>query len=576
LKKALSYLKPHGFKIVLIVFLIILQTFAELFLPRIMAQIVDSGILNNDIELVLLLGSRMLVLSLGITIGAVVVSYLIAKMATSAAYSIRKDLFYKIEHFSLTEFEKFSTSSLITRSTNDVQQVQMMFVMMFRMMIQAPIFAIGGFIFVFSQSAEMAWIFAILIPILVTYIVVIFLYAKPRFEKIQQLVDRINLIAREKLTGIRVIRAFNRQNDEVAKFEDTSQQFKMNSIRLGRVMATIQPIFTLLLSFSTIVIVWFSASLIDAGTMQVGSMMAFIQYTMQIMFSFIMLAMIFIFYPRAAVSAQRISEVLSIEPIIIDPLKPEQFCNECKGEIEFDNVSFRYPDAQEDVLQHINFTAKAGQTTAIIGSTGSGKSTLINLIPRFFDVTSGSIRIDGVNIKNVTQHLLRERIGFVPQKGVLFAGTIESNLRLANPEASPLALQQAIEISQSSDIISEKKEGLQSDITQGATNLSGGQKQRLSIARALIKNPEIYIFDDSFSALDFKTDKKLRQAIRSQLSQSTVIVVAQRVSTIMDADQIIVLEKGELVGIGKHKELLMNCPIYYQIASSQLSQEELA
>ncbi len=576
MKTVLSYLKDFKWQISLIVTLLLVQVSADLLLPRLMSRIVDEGILASDLKLVTSLGLSMLGLSFVVTASAIGVSYLISRLGSKASYTIRKDVFRKIEHFSLTEFETFSTSSLITRTTNDVMQVQTMFIMMFRMMITAPIYAIGGFFLVLSQSSSMSWIFAVLIPLLVMFILLVFRYAKPRFQRIQELVDSVNRIAREKLTGIRVIRAFNQQRTQVNKFEKQSGLLKDESLALQKVMVSIQPVFTLIMSFSTIIIIWVSSSYIQQGTLQVGAMMAFIQYTMQIMFSFIMLSFMFVFYPRAAVSAQRIEEVLLTEPSIQDPQNPQEFCDDCRGRIEFRHVSFKYPDAQENVLTDISFVANASETTAFIGSTGSGKSTLINLIPRFFDVSEGDILIDHTNIKDVTQHELRKRLGFIPQKGILFSGTIASNLRLANPIATDEEIDEAMEIAQAKIILEEKEDGLLSVITQGATNLSGGQKQRLSIARALVKKPEIFIFDDSFSALDYKTDAALRKAIKTNLKDATVLIVAQRISTIIDADRIIVLDNGQVVGNGTHKELMESCRVYQEIATSQLSQEELA
>ena len=576
MKTVLSYLKDFKWQISLIVTLLLVQVSADLLLPRLMSRIVDEGILASDLKLVTSLGLSMLGLSFVVTASAIGVSYLISRLGSKASYTIRKDVFRKIEHFSLTEFETFSTSSLITRTTNDVMQVQTMFIMMFRMMITAPIYAIGGFFLVLSQSSAMSWIFAVLIPLLVMFILLVFRYAKPRFQRIQELVDSVNRIAREKLTGIRVIRAFNQQRTQVNKFEKQSGLLKDESLALQKVMVSIQPVFTLIMSFSTIIIIWVSSSYIQQGTLQVGAMMAFIQYTMQIMFSFIMLSFMFVFYPRAAVSAQRIEEVLLTEPSIQDPQNPQEFCEDCRGRIEFRHVSFKYPDAQENVLSDISFVANASETTAFIGSTGSGKSTLINLIPRFFDVSEGEILIDHTNIKDVTQHELRKRLGFIPQKGILFSGTIASNLRLANPIATDEEIDEAMEIAQAKIILEEKEDGLLSVITQGATNLSGGQKQRLSIARALVKKPEIFIFDDSFSALDYKTDAALRKAIKTNLKDATVLIVAQRISTIIDADRIIVLDNGQVVGNGTHKELMESCRVYQEIATSQLSQEELA
>jgi ATP-binding cassette, subfamily B, multidrug efflux pump len=465
---------------------------------------------------------------------------------------------------------------LITRNTNDVQQVQMIITMMLRMMISAPLYAIIGFSKAYALNASMSWIFAVVIPLLVFMIVTLFSLVTPRYKLVQQLIDKLNLAARENLTGIRVIRAFNAQTTQEEKFHEISEDVRVNNTILQQIMSFMFPGIMLIMSLSTILIVWVGADRINAGTLNVGDMLAFIQYATSMLFSFVMLSMAFIMYPRAAVSGKRIAEVLAIEPIINDPEYPKT--NDCSlcGEITFENVYFRYPDAQEDVLRDISFTAKAGTTTAFIGSTGSGKSTIVNLIPRFYDVTAGSIKIDGIDIRDYKQTTLRDKIGYIPQKGVLFSGSIDSNIRYGTVSAKDEDILEALEIAQAKEIVAEKAEGLEYLIAQGATNVSGGQKQRLSIARALAKKPEIYIFDDSFSALDYKTDALLRKAIKDKLADATVLIVGQRVSTIRHADQIIVLENGAIVGSGTHHQLLEECPVYLEIAASQLSKEELA
>jgi ATP-binding cassette, subfamily B, multidrug efflux pump len=576
MKKVFSYLKFYWWQIPLIFGLVFSQTLLELELPDYMSRIINEGILTKDIGLIIEIGTQMLLIALAVTALAIVVSFISARIGASLSNRLRKDLFVKIENFSLIEFEKFTTASLITRNTNDVQQVQMIITMMLRMMISAPLYAIIGFSKAYALNASMSWIFAVVIPLLVFMIVTLFSLVTPRYKLVQTLIDKLNLAARENLTGIRVIRAFNAQTTQEEKFHEISEDVRVNNTILQQIMSFMFPGIMLIMSLSTILIVWVGADRINAGTLNVGDMLAFIQYATSMLFSFVMLSMAFIMYPRAAVSGRRIAEVLAIEPIINDPEYPKT--NDCSlcGEITFENVYFRYPDAQEDVLRDISFTAKAGTTTAFIGSTGSGKSTIVNLIPRFYDVTAGSIKIDGIDIRDYKQTTLRDKIGYIPQKGVLFSGSIDSNIRYGTVNAKDEDILEALEIAQAKEIVAEKAEGLEYLIAQGATNVSGGQKQRLSIARALAKKPEIYIFDDSFSALDYKTDALLRKAIKDKLADATVLIVGQRVSTIRHADQIIVLENGAIVGSGTHHQLLEECPVYLEIAASQLSKEELA
>jgi ATP-binding cassette, subfamily B, multidrug efflux pump len=576
MKKVFSYLKFYWWQIPLIFGLVFSQTLLELELPDYMSRIINEGILTRDIPLIIEIGTQMLLIALSVSALAITVSFISARIGASLSNRIRKDLFVKIENFSLIEFEKFTTASLITRNTNDVQQVQMIITMMLRMMISAPLYAIIGFSKAYALNASMSWIFAVVIPLLVFMIVTLFSLVTPRYKLVQTLIDKLNLAARENLTGIRVIRAFNAQTTQEEKFHEISEDVRVNNTILQRIMSFMFPGIMLIMSLSTILIVWVGADRINAGTLNVGDMLAFIQYATSMLFSFVMLSMAFIMYPRAAVSGRRIAEVLAIEPQINDPEYPKT--NDCSlcGEITFENVYFRYPDAQEDVLHDISFTARAGTTTAFIGSTGSGKSTIVNLIPRFYDVTAGSIKIDGIDIRDYKQTTLRDKIGYIPQKGVLFSGTIDSNIRYGTVNAKDEDIVEALEIAQAKEIVAEKTEGLEYLIAQGATNVSGGQKQRLSIARALAKKPEIYIFDDSFSALDYKTDSLLRKAIKDKLSDATVLIVGQRVSTIRHADQIIVLENGAIVGSGTHHQLLEQCPVYLEIAASQLSKEELA
>jgi ATP-binding cassette, subfamily B, multidrug efflux pump len=521
-------------------------------------------------------GGYMLVLSLLSAMAVVIVGFLASRTAAGLSRNLRRDVFAKVESFSNTEFDKFSTASLITRTTNDITQIQMLVVMAVRMIIYAPILGVGGIIKALNRSASMSWIIALAVISLLGLIASVFVIALPKFKAIQKLVDRLNLVTRENLSGMMVIRAFNTQKFEEKRFDKANRELTDTNLFVNRVMVILFPIMMLIMNGVTLLIVWVGAHRIAESSMQVGDMMAFMQYAMQIMFAFLMMSFMFIMVPRASVSAQRISEVLSVEPTITDPEQPKNFHKKVEGVVEFKNVSFRYPGAEQDMLKNVSFKAMPGQTTAFIGSTGSGKTTLVNLIPRFYDVTEGKILIDGVDVKEVTQHELRDQVGYVPQKGSLFKGTIESNLKYADENASEEDMKRASEIAQAMEFISEKSEGFGSDISQGGTNVSGGQKQRLSIARALVKKPQIYIFDDSFSALDFKTDAALRRALKRQTSSSTVLIVGQRISTIKNAEQIIVLDEGRIVGIGTHEELMRNCQTYQEIALSQLSREELA
>ena len=518
-------------------------------------------------------------LMIGVTfiggLSAIVVSYVSAQIGAGLARNLRKKVFEKVESFSNTEFDNFSTASLITRTTNDVQQIQTLMIMLLRIVFYAPIIAIGGIYKVLNSDASMSWITALAIGILLAMIVFLFTVALPKFKIIQKLVDKLNLVTREGLSGMMVIRSFNKQKFEEERFDEANTDITKTNLFVNRVMSIMWPIMMLVLNGSSILIIWIGAHHVDEGTMQVGSMMAFMQYTIQIMFSFLMVSVIFIMVPRASVSAKRISEVLDVEPVIIDPSNPLSFNQSEIGKVEFRNVSFKYPNAEDYALKNIQFTAAQGKTTAIIGSTGSGKTTLVNLIPRFYDVTEGEIIIEGVDVRKATQQSLREKIGYVPQNAVLFSGTIESNLTFAREDASEDEIRVATTIAQAANFIAEKEEGLQSSISQGGTNISGGQKQRLSIARALMKKAPIYIFDDSFSALDFKTDSELRKALHSEVTDATIIIIAQRISTIMQANQIIVLDGGRIVGIGTHQELLKSCNVYQDIANSQLSKEEL-
>lgn len=520
-------------------------------------------------------GAIMIGITILSMIAAIFVGYLASRVGASLGRELRSKTFEKVMRFSNKEMTEFSTASLITRSTNDIQQIQMMTVMILKMVFFAPFMALGGLYKVLSTNNSMTWIIGVAILGVLTIVIILFSTVMPRFKIIQNLVDKLNLVTREILTGLPVIRAFSTERFEEQRFDNVNKDLTKVNMFVNRMMACMMPGMMLVMNLISVLIVWVGAKNIDTGAMQVGDMMAFIQYTMQIVMSFLMISMISVILPRAAVSAKRINEVLEKDIVIKEDKTPKTFDENKKGLVEFKNVSFKYPDADEDVLSNINFTAKAGETTAFIGSTGSGKSTVINLIPRFHDVTEGEILVDGVNIKNASLYDLREKIGYVPQKGVLFSGTIDSNLRYGKKDATSEEIRKAAEIAQSLDFIMEKDSNFESEISQGGSNVSGGQKQRLSIARAIAKNPEIFIFDDSFSALDFKTDAKLRKTLKSETKDATVLIVAQRISTIINADQIIVLDEGRIVGKGTHKELLKNCEIYKEIALSQLSKEEL-
>ena len=524
---------------------------------------------------IFLAGAKMLGLALLAMVVAIGVSFLAARVGSRVSRNLRGDVFEKVVSLSHSEFDKFSIASLITRSTNDIQQVQMLIIMMLRMLIYAPILAIGGIFKVVNTNTKMTWILAVAVGTIFCVVGVLFVVAMPKFKMLQTLVDRLNLVSRETITGIPVIRAFGTQKHEEKRFDRANLDLTKTNLFVNRTMTFMMPLMMLIMNLTTVLIVWSGATYIENGSMQVGDMMAFIQYAMQIIMSFLMLTMLSIILPRASVSANRIHEVLATDVSVVDPQTNKAFLEEKKGYVEFKDVSFSYPGADEEVLSNITFTAKPGETTAIIGSTGCGKSTLVNLIPRFYDVTKGEILVDGVDIREISKHTLREKLGYVPQKGVLFSGTIESNIKFSNEDMSDETMKKAATIAQAQSFIEEKNEGYESAIAQGGTNVSGGQKQRLSIARAIAKEPEIYIFDDSFSALDYKTDITLRKALKEETADSTVIIVAQRISTILHAEQIIVLDEGRIAGIGNHKELMKSCEVYQQIASSQLSKEEL-
>lgn len=521
-------------------------------------------------------GGKMLALSLGMVAAAILVGLIASRTAAELAMHLRESLFTHVISFGNEEMTKFSTASLITRSTNDIQQVQMVIVMLLRIVLYAPILGLGGIFRVMRTETSMTWIIAVAVGAVMCLVAVLMGVALPRFKKMQTLIDNLNLVAREILTGLPVIRAFSREKHEEERFDGANIVLTRTQLFTNRVMTFMMPCMMLIMNVVTVAIVWFGAHGVDLGNMQVGDMMAFITYTMQIIMSFLMISMISIMLPRAGVAADRINEVLTTEPRIRDKAKVEDDkLTDCRGEVVFDDVSFRYPDADADVLEHISFTAKPGQTTAIIGSTGAGKSSLLNLIPRFFDVSYGRITIDGIDIRNLSLHKLHEVLGYVPQKGVLFSGDIESNLKFGGADISDAQMEQAAEIAQATEFIESKPDRYQTPIAQGGTNVSGGQKQRLSIARAIAKNPKIYLFDDSFSALDYKTDAALRRALSERVHDATTIIVAQRISTILHAEQIIVLDEGKVAGIGTHEELMKTCATYQEIARSQLSEKEL-
>ena len=535
------------------------------------------GIDTDQIETTYILhtGAKMLALAFLGMAASILVGLLASRVGAGVGRRLRENVFRKVVGFSNAEFDKFSTASLITRSTNDIQQIQLLLVMILRMVLYAPIMAIGGIWKVFHTNVDMSWIIGLAVAVIIVIVGFLFLVVMPKFKLIQNQVDKLNLVSREILTGLSVIRAFGTQKYEEERFDDANKALTKTNLFVNRAMTFMMPLMMFVMNSIAVLIVWVGGHSINDGAMQVGDMMAFIQYTMQIIMAFLMICMISVMLPRAAVSAGRVDEVLTSETMIHDPKNPSHIPEEGKGKIVFDHVSFRYPGAEEDVLHDISFTAEPGKTTAFIGSTGCGKSTLVNLIPRFYDVTDGKITIDGKDIRNVSQHELREKLGYVPQKAVLFSGNIASNILYGNPDGSEAEMTEAATIAQATEFIEQKKKKYKSTISQGGSNVSGGQKQRLSIARAIAKHPDIYIFDDSFSALDYKTDATLRAKLKEKTSESTVMIVAQRISTILHADQIIVLDDGQIVGKGTHKELLKNCEAYYQIASSQLSENEL-
>jgi ATP-binding cassette subfamily B multidrug efflux pump len=580
LKQIYIYYKPYLLNMIVIILLLFLQAMAELALPDLMARIIDQGVILGNISFIFEKGIQMVLLSLLGVFCAAWVGFLASRVGAKVGRDLRNGVFEKVTTFSNREFDKFSTASLITRSTNDIQQIQMITIIALRMVSMAPMMAIGALVRALNKSPSLSWTIALALAAVLLVILVVFSVSLPRFRKVQKLIDKLNLIVNERLSGVMVIRAFNTQEHERDRFEASNVDLTKLNLFVHRTMAFMRPMMMFIMSGISILIVWVASKSIDMGDMPIGDMLAFIQYTMQVISSFLMLSMVFIMLPRAMVSVQRIAEVLATEATILDPedlgTEEEDFKANKKGIVEFRNVSFKYPDAEEYVLKNISFTARPGEITAFIGSTGSGKSTLVNLIPRFYDATEGQVLVEGVNVKKVSQKQLREKIGYIPQKSVLFSGTIETNLRYGDKGASAEDLDWAIEIAQAKDFILEKPEALSSAISQGGSNVSGGQKQRLSIGRALVKKPNIYIFDDSFSALDFKTDVALRKALKKEVGDSTLLIVAQRINTIKNAEQIVVLDNGNIAGIGKHDELLESCHVYREIAMSQLNQEELS
>ncbi len=583
--RLLKNLKPYSLSVIGVMVFVFLRSLAELFLPTLMSDIVDTGVVNGDINYIIRIGGWMILIAVIATISSLLGSYLAAKVATGFGRDLRTKVFTKVESFSLEEFDEKGTASLIIRTTNDITQIQQLVIVMLRMFLRAPLLFIGGIIMAVIKNAKLSLVLVVILPIL---IIIIFLVAKRSmflFKSMQIKLDKLNLVLREYLTGIRVIRAFNREDYEKKRFRKANLDLTETAKKVNKLMAILIPLMMLILNLTIVSIIWFGGIRINEGSMQVGDLMAFIQYASQIMFSLIMVSMMLIMLPRASVSAIRINEVLDVEPKIRDPKIAKEHKSEIehgmtskkekRGYLEFDGVSFCYQGAEEPAIEKISFMASPGEVTAIIGSTGSGKSTLINLIPRFYDVTSGRILVDGIDIRELTQEKLRSKIGLIPQKVVLFSGTIAENICFGNHKLSRDEITRAAEIAQASEFISTMKKGYDSIIAQGGTNISGGQKQRLAIARALARRPEIYIFDDSFSALDFKTEAKLRAAIRRETKNDTVLIIAQRVTTVMDADQIIVLDEGKIVGKGKHRDLMMTCKAYREIVASQLSEEEL-
>lgn len=572
--KLLKRLVSYKWAVLMVLLFVFAQSLADLFLPTLMADMIDNGVVTGDTGYIWRMGGIMLgVTGLG-ALAAVVASFYSSKAAMGFGRDLRRCVFNHVERFSLEEFDRIGTASLITRTTNDITQVQQVIIMMLRMVVSAPIMFVGGLIMAISKDATLSLVIVAAMPVLVLSIFLIFWKAMPLFKMVQKRLDRLNLVLRENLTGIRVIRAFNREKEEQVRLTEANERLTDVSIKVNQIMAFLMPVMMLVMNLTVVGVIWFGGIRIDNGAMQIGDLMAFIQYVMQIMFALVMASVMFIMVPRASVSANRINEVLEMNPSLIDD--GTKTADVEKGTLEFDHVTFFYPGAEEPALSNVSFSANPGEVTAVIGGTGAGKSTLVNLIPRFYDVTSGTIRVNGVDVQAVPQEELRSKIGFVPQKALLFTGTIAENIRYGKADATAEEVAHAASIAQANDFIEKMPDGYEAVIEQGGSNVSGGQKQRLSIARALVRKPDLYVFDDSFSALDFKTDAALRKALKEETKDATVLIVAQRVSTIMDADRIIVLEEGTVAGIGTHEELFATNAVYQEIVKSQLSEEEIA
>ncbi|MGI6199953.1 MAG: ABC transporter ATP-binding protein [Christensenellales bacterium] len=576
MKLVMKTLKPYRWALVITVLATLLNTLSELLLPNIMSNIVDKGVVNGDIAYIWAQGGLMLLVALGAAGCAVAGSYFSSRLSTGFGRDLRREIFHKVDGYSLTEMDQIGTPSLITRTTNDVNQVQMAVMICTRMMLMAPLMLVGSVIMALGTDRALSWVIVVVVPLIALVVALLITKALPLFTAMQKKIDKLNQVVRENLTGVKVIRAFIRTDYEHGRFEGANNDLFQTALKSQRIMTGMMPLMMLLLNFTTIAIVWFGAKRIDLGQMQVGALMAFIQYATQILMSVMMASMLFVLIPRASVSVKRIQEVLGQSGSLQDPAEPVSPDPARKGYLTFDHVSFCYPGSGEPVLQDIDFEAGPGEVTAIIGSTGSGKSTLANLIPRFYDVSQGAVRIDGVDVRDMTQQDVRSRLGFVPQRAFLFSGTVATNLRDGQPDATEEELWHALDVAQATEFVSQMPEGLEHPIAQGGGNVSGGQKQRLAIARALVRRPEIYVFDDSFSALDFKTDAMLRAALKRETQNATVVLIAQRVGTVMDADRILVLDEGRVAGLGTHRELMATCPVYQEIVRSQLSEEELA
>lgn len=565
-------LKPYAALIACVLVLVFVSTMTDLELPDLMSEIVNTGIVQGDIPYILGRGGIMLLVALLGTGCTILTSYLTAKIGMGFSRDLRQKVFTKVESFSLAEVNEFGTASLITRTTNDINQVQLVVIMMMRMMLSAPLMIVGALIRAVNKDIELSKVIFVVIPIIILTIIIIARFTMPMFKKMQKRIDRLNLVVRENLTGIRVIRVFNKVSQEQERFNEASLEVSRIATIANRLMGALMPLMMLILNLSIIAVIWFGGIRIDSGNLMVGDLMAFIQYLTQIMFSLLMLTMMFVLIPRAQASAVRINEVLEMDPSIVSPTHAKQ--PQLKGYVEFKNVSFGYEGAEEYAISNISFSARPGEITAIIGGTGSGKSSILNMIPRFYDAAEGEVLVDGIDVRQMNDEELRSKIGYVPQKAMLFTGTIRDNILYGKEDATDEEICHALDIAQATDFVSKMKEGIESQISQGGTNVSGGQKQRLSIARAVVRKPEIYLFDDSFSALDFKTDAKLREALREETKNSTVIIVAQRVSTVMDATRILVMDEGRIVGMGTHEELLKTNEIYQQIVESQLKKGE--